>query len=1037
MPIMLTRLLAAGLLLLFLAPLSAQNPTFQQLLSDSSDTRSYSVTPLPDGYIIAGSTSYGNSASSDGFLIRTDLNGDIIWQQRYDSYGSDELRAVCPANGGGFLAVGAASGAGVGTTNAWLVRVDDNGNQLWNKTIGQSGTLTFATDVTPIDGGYIVTGDRINNTIATARGFVARIDNDGTSVWTKIPFSNRYNSIDDNFVHDGVIYGCGNGYSEVFGERVQGFWFSMDLETGNLIKSFRYFSQEWEVVNNIALADDGNLVMSGWSQPYSLLITQPSYAWAQKVTPDGEVIWSKTYHVPTWTHHWSRLVKDNDGGYTMMLYLNFRVQDNSQTFDENAALVKLDADGDLLWNRRFTGGTYSHFNNFEKAPDGGYVAVGGVKNTSLTDYASFFVKTDFAGNMTDCCSSRFPVIEYEDLIDTVMVFDPAPANFSETRNEPEPMVGPAYFVATDICAFSPVYIEGTIQFCPGKSVTLGGVTYDQPDTVEVALPNADGCDTLATYVLEWLPTPTLSDTIRFCPGATVSLQGETYSMPGVISVTLPGSGDDCDTLATYVLEWLPQPTLSDTIYFCPGSTVSLQGESYSQPGLLYLTLPGSGDDCDTLATYLLEWLPQASLSKIIHFCPGSTVSLLGNTYSQPGVVNVTLPGSGDDCDTLATYVLQWLPQVTLSDTIRFCPGETVSVHGIEYTQPGEISLVLPGSGDECDTLATYVLEYSSDNQPNTISLTCPANLSVIAAPGSTIANVSYDQPLADTDCPCPGLSTTLVSGGASGTAFPLGVSTVCYRADDACGHSATCCFTVSVQSVEDACDTKFTGCIKFELLGVQRDGAQNWIYRVRVTNNCSTDLQYVYLQVPDGLTAFSPANNAIYTAPSGRTYLARNPNYSPMYSVRFKTQDAVGIAGGQSDVFRYALPQQADVDYINVGVRLSSGTYYETHLNTFGCPVTTELNPRPAAERQNTQADSAWRVYPNPAAPGALLHLEGPALDNAVFALRDAAGRLVWEGPVTDQTVSLGTTALPAGVYGYRILSNGQWAASGKLVVLR
>ncbi|HNM24092.1 MAG TPA: hypothetical protein PKL15_01630, partial [Saprospiraceae bacterium] len=89
---MLTRLLAAGLLLLCLTPLSAQTPTFQQVLSDSSDTRSYWVTPLPDGYLIAGSTAYGNNSSSDGYLIRTDLNGAIIWQHRYDSYGTDELR---------------------------------------------------------------------------------------------------------------------------------------------------------------------------------------------------------------------------------------------------------------------------------------------------------------------------------------------------------------------------------------------------------------------------------------------------------------------------------------------------------------------------------------------------------------------------------------------------------------------------------------------------------------------------------------------------------------------------------------------------------------------------------------------------------------------------------------------------------------------------------------------------------------------------------------------------------------------------------
>ena len=933
MPIMLTRLLAAGLLLLCLTPLSAQTPTFQQVLSDSSDTRSYWVTPLPDGYLIAGSTAYGNNSSSDGYLIRTDLNGAIIWQHRYDSYGTDELRAVCPANDGGFLAIGSASGAGAGVSNTWILRLDDNGNLLWNKTIGQSGHLTVANYIVPIGDGYIISGVRINNVISTARGFVTRIDNDGTTVWSKIPFSNRYNWLSAQFVRDGVIYGCGDGYAELFAERVEGVWFTMNLETGELINSYRCFSQEWETINSIRPAEDGNLVMAGWTQPNSLLIAQPSYAWVQKVTPDGTVLWSKTYRIPMWVHSWPQLENDDDGGFIMSIYLNYLNTGLSLEFDESATLIKLDTDGQPVWNRKFSGGQFSHFQKVVKAADGGFAAIGGVKNAPLDPYDGFFVKTDATGNMESCCSSQWPTLDIADLVDTVMVYDPAPVNFVESRSEPEPMVDAAYFSATDVCLHTPVHIQETIQFCPGQSVTLGGVTYDQPGTVELSLgSNTEECDTLATYVLEWLPQVSLNDTIRFCPGATVTLQG--------------------------------------------------------------------------------------------------------NTYSQPGVVQLNLPGSAAACDTLATYVLEWLPQVSLNDTIRFCPGETVSVHGIEYTQPGEISLVLPGAGGACDTLAAYVLEYLSDNQPNTVSLTCPANISVAAAPGSTIATVNYTQPVADTDCPCPGLSTTLVSGGASGSAFPLGTSTVCYRADDACGHSASCCFTVEVQSVEDACDTKISGCIKFELLGVQRDGALNWVYRVRVTNNCSAELQYVYLQVPDGLTAFSPANNAIYTAPSGRSYLARNPNYSPMYSVRFKSQ-GTGIAGGESDVFRYALPQQADVDYINVGVRLSSGLYYETHLNTFGCPVTTELNPRPAAERQYSPANGAWRVYPNPAAPGALLHLEGPALDNAVFALRDAAGRLVWEGPVTDQSVSLGDAALPGGVYGFRITSNGQWVSSGKLVVLR
>ncbi len=883
MPVFQSRHIPAILLFFLCGFLNAQTPTFQKILADSTDTRAYDVTELPDGYLLAGSTTEPGALQSDGVLIRTDLNGEVIWQRRYNSYGTDEFRAARPANGGGFIAVGSASGAGAGSGNCWIVRVDENGNHLWNKTIGQNGFLTLGLNIIPIADGYIVSGLRITNTAQTTRSFVARIDNDGNTLWSTIPFVNRYNALNMQFVKDGLIYGCGSGQADLFAEKVEGVWAALDLETGALVKSFRYYAQEYEVLNSIRPTADGHLIMAGWTHPYGAFVIDPSYVWVQKTTTDGEVLWSKTYRVPSWQHNWGYLDVDADGGVMLNIYLNFRLTNNSVDFDEGAALFKLDADdGQPLWNRRFSGGEFSHFNKVQHTADGGWVAIGGIKNAPLAPYGFFVAKTDPAGYMSDCCSSQWPDPQVADLADTLMAYLPTAINFAESRIEPEPMVESAVFVSTDVCVY------GTA------------------------------------------------------------------------------------------------PTIQETLYLCPGESVVLGGV----------------------------------------------------TYSQPGTVVVGLPTASDDCDTLATYTIEWLPQVSIQDTFRVCPGETVTLQGTVYDQPGVVELVLPGAGDDCDTLATYVIQWLSDNQPNTISLSCPADLTVAAASGASTAVIEYDLPFADSDCPCPGLNTTLVSGIASGSEFPPGQTVVCYRADDACGNSATCCFTVNVTSDEEPCDVKTIGCLRFELLGIQQDAAQNRAYRVRVVNNCSAALQFVYLEVPDGVNAYAPANNAIYTAPSGRTYLVRNPNYSPMYSVRFKPQGA-GIALGESDVFRYALPPQTDVDYINAAVRLSTGAYLETHLNTFGCPVTVDNNPRPAHERSKVAEAPVWRVFPNPVAGGAILSLEGPELEDAWFELRDMTGRLAFESRVQDNRVVAVVPALPAGVYGYRIVVQGKGVSSGRLLLSR
>ncbi len=305
------------------------------------------------------------------------------------------------------------------------------------------------------------------------------------------------------------------------------------------------------------------------------------------------------------------------------------------------------------------------------------------------------------------------------------------------------------------------------------------------------------------------------------------------------------------------------------------------------------------------------------------------------------------------------------------------------------------------SVDGCVLIDTFTVALLNE-QISVAAITCPPNISVDVPSGTTTAPISFTMPTASTDCPCPGIDVYQTLGLPSGADFPLGNTAVCFEAADACGDLAACCFVVRVtaptppQPPSDPCDVKTNGCLKYELLEITANQSGNKTYRFRVTNACAAPLLYTAIQQPSGGTALAPANGSTYTAPSGRSYTVRNPNYTPYYSVRFAPQ-GMGINSGQSEEFSYTLKEQYNPAYINIVSRVSPATFVEAKLNTFNCPVTksSTLNNPP---EQNATVSGDWSVYPNPNSGDMVLvwadTYEG---QEANLSLYSAQGLLVWE----------------------------------------
>jgi len=472
---------------------------------------------------------------------------------------------------------------------------------------------------------------------------------------------------------------------------------------------------------------------------------------------------------------------------------------------------------------------------------------------------------------------------------------------------------------------------------------------EQKDTVQVML----------------APTPTLDlgADLEICAGSSIPLS---YTSNGVFTSYnwSPPNGLSCTTCPAPVAS-----PLVTTVYYFTASTA---------------------DGCTNLDSLTVTVKPLAAYTQNIAQCGDEPFEFNGNIYTQAGTYTDILTAF-NGCDSVVTTILEFLPLNTLAETITFCLGESVTIGGISYTQEGVVVDTLPGTTG-CDTIVTYTLVHQGP-LPSLVSIACPNDISIAVLPGTISTVVNYDLPNAISDCPCPGISLTLSDGFLSGTAFPNGNTTVCYTAQDSCGNSAACCFDVFIRE-ELPCDVKETACIKYELLNITADAGQNYTYRIRVTNNCASELIYTAIQIPDGTTAMEPANLSVFDAGAGRQYDVRNPNASPFYSIRFKTIGN-GISGGQSEVFQYTLPAQTDPLYINIGSRLASQAYYEAHLNTFNCPIgITEERNKPIESGFVAQVEGAeLRLFPNPTAGDVFVDLSDFAGETLQIRLLNVYGQ--------------------------------------------
>ena len=245
--------------------------------------------------------------------------------------------------------------------------------QIWENTYGTPTLGEQATDLVETTNGDII----VVGLHATNSQFIAvRISPDGEEIWQQIYSLLLSPDAILNAFTVSITQASDGGYilawSEIYENSINSQYSMYKInDNGTILWSKGHLSPSEVKIYDISATADGGYILAG-STDTDFLETQVVVA---KMDVAGDTLWTRSYFNNSTFTQAREIIELPEGGYIL-----------TGVDQGNTLLLKLDANGNSLWNQNFPGGTGE---SICLSPDGGYAIASNQK----------LIKTDIDGNI--------------------------------------------------------------------------------------------------------------------------------------------------------------------------------------------------------------------------------------------------------------------------------------------------------------------------------------------------------------------------------------------------------------------------------------------------------------------------------------------------------------------------------------------------------------------------------------------------------------------------------------------------------------
>ncbi|MDP3557721.1 MAG: T9SS type A sorting domain-containing protein [Bacteroidota bacterium] len=344
-------------------------------------------------YVLIGSTTSFGFGSADAYLLLVDSMGQLIWQKTFGGNLADVGKNIIinPIDSG-FIFTGFTSSFGNGGYDVYVVRTDKNGNLIWQASFGGID-WDFGNDlVLSVDGNIIVCGNTYSMGYGKSDGYLLKINiNNGGLMWQKY-----FGGVEDDFftaikvTSDGK-YAVG-GNSNNFGDLNGDFWFfKVGIAGDSIISKKISLTNKLEYCYDLIEDDNFNLVFCG-SLDTSYNNVKKNISYLIKTDLNGTFI-SEFKNPGGYTDDdkFSSITKSKNGNSYCMAR---KVENGFFTTEIQPFLINTNYL--YLATATYGGNLVDEANKIIFTSDNGYALVGFTNSFGSLSEDVFFVKLDFS-----------------------------------------------------------------------------------------------------------------------------------------------------------------------------------------------------------------------------------------------------------------------------------------------------------------------------------------------------------------------------------------------------------------------------------------------------------------------------------------------------------------------------------------------------------------------------------------------------------------------------------------------------------------
>jgi hypothetical protein len=367
--------------------------TFERAYGGNNYEEANAVVQASDGgFIVVGYTETFGAGSRDIYVVRTEPDGDTVWTKTFGGIQFDVGHDIIKTDDTHFLIGAYTTSFGIGEGDIYLIKIDENGDILWTKTIGTEANDHIKKIRKTSDDGFIICGDIED--LGQYKFYLVKTNSEGDTLWTK-----AY----DYGIANSIIQTNDQGYAVIiyaYETTHQRYDFQLvkTNQNGDILWSKFYGGPDPDLEIGFALeqTSDQGYLLAGRVNGYG---AGGSDFLILKTNSNGDSLWSKTFG-GTSDERAFTLVKTSDNGFLIGGY--------TSTFGGgffDYYLVKTDGNGDSLWTRTYGGSWQEMVYDIEETDDGGFAVAGYTQTYGAGLFDFYLVKTNQYGLVSDISES--------------------------------------------------------------------------------------------------------------------------------------------------------------------------------------------------------------------------------------------------------------------------------------------------------------------------------------------------------------------------------------------------------------------------------------------------------------------------------------------------------------------------------------------------------------------------------------------------------------------------------------------------------